>query len=294
MKGYHYRWGYARRNVPLEMKNFHRFKKFTDELQRVDISRISRHMEEHPGKGRLIYNEGSPCFDFFRLCPHGEMVSHFPQHDLWQEVDTDESILDKFRVTSSKYETPDTTVDYEDYRLFFMQDSSTHNVKGFVSALRSAYRNKRLTLFKGHPVSPIPAREIWEWATQEGLVSDYSIFVDASPFDLIDKASCVISDNSTMNLTATLMGKPSLVYRPNEYWPLSHIIENDNFDVPPIHTNLTKKYLTWYYHVVCIDTNNPLFPVKIKRIIDQFLQGLSFKEIFSYENHQRSVAAYGY
>lgn len=294
MRGYHYRWAWIRKNVPLEMRNFHRFKKFTDVLQQIDIDKVSRHLEEHPGNGMLIYNEGSPCFDYFRLSPHGEHINHFTKHDLWLDVEPDEKILDKFPVFSSKYNTDEIVSTYENYRLFFMQDSSTHNVKGFVSALRSATKHKKLTLFKGHPVSPIPAHEIWEWAKQEGLVSEYSVFVMSCPFNLIKNADCVISDNSTMNLTATLMGKPSLMYRPNEYWPLSHIIEDDNFDVPIISNDIIIQYLTWYYHVFCIDTNNPLFPVKIERIINQFKQGLTFKEIFSYENHKRSVASYGY
>lgn len=286
-KDYHYYWA-RNRLVRKKLLNFEKFKIFSDAIYYHDSKNQVFHIDQYKNKinGALFYSEGAPNFNLFKLTPGGEYIRKFSTNTLWKQYEANYDILSKFTTfENNKYIQEETgSIEYDNYDLFLMQMSHTKDKQVFYDALIYATSMKVLTLFKAHPVaSDKPSIEVWREANTNGLVSDYTVFVDNVSVDqLIENANIVYSADSAASLNAILAGKKTATFRKNDLCEIIPTISSPEelSTVTPPRMEIVSKFLNWYYNRLCIDINDDAFEDRISYILKSYNNNKSFEEIF--------------
>lgn len=285
------KWVVDRKHDPLKIKNLPHLIKFCDVVdaasQKYGIPCVM--YEAYPVAGHettLTYQAGSPNFNLFRLLPGGWYIYRNPFLHLWKECDVDEGIEDVFAgMSNDRYHQPHGAVELPaDYNLYFMQIESQllRDDQACRSALSHARETKTYTVFKSHPATDIPSKVTWERYTNEGLISEYSIFVEnMSTDDLTRNANFVYSSDSAASFNAFLQGKRVATFHQTDLSEIVPIIETpyelDN--IQPASSEQRKQFLSWYYHNLSIDIFKDGFDEKIHDIVQMASVGKTAEEI---------------
>lgn len=281
-QNYDLHWAAMRMRMPAKLKNYYKFKKFSDEVYKLDFENVVYHQDQKRPIKSLVYNEGSPNFNLFKLTPFGDMIIRFSVDDVWSTTAIDSDIFSKFStMKNEKYHNASKEI-YIDrpYDLFFMQLSKTFDYAAMQDALIYAKDSKTFTIFKGHPLAAdAPSTDAWNLFSD--LHSEYSMFIsEANNHKLVQNAKRVYSADSATTLNAILLRKPVFTYRATDMFPIAPVITSAyemSHIVPDEET--VARYLSWYLHKLCIDIDTN-FSEKIERIITMFNKGSTFSEIF--------------
>lgn len=301
-------WLVLRKHQPLKLKNFPHLSKFSESIKRLSDKHQIPYVFADAHKAQyleysLIFRGGSPNYKLFKMTPYGDYVTRWPMYHLWKDCDIDEGIIDRFNaMPNNRYIQPDSKTETpESYDLYLMQmnlastpmlphnphlDVESGTPKDDVvcrKALKYVKENKIYTIFKAHPTTTIPSSKVWEIYKREGLVSEYSIFVDDVNTDsLIPKANRVYSADSAVSLNAMLAGKRVATFHPMDLSEVVPMIKTpeDLDDIEPISLEDQKRFLSWYYHKLAIDIDDPNYEDKMESIMIRFKNGERTREIF--------------
>jgi hypothetical protein len=305
------RWAQRRlRNKqPTKLKNFHYIKKFNDTLLEVydeyvemydvigrfNLSRVNFYnynMNAHRLK-HLLYSEGSPNFQHFTLTPSGEYAvgAYNPMYHLWKDFETDPNILPFYRsLGNNKYEQPKGSMEIgQPYNLFLLQMARTRDTIETIKALLSTRVTKKLTIFKTHPLVGDGSNyhDLWKYYIELGLINEYTKLVDNCNVDsLIRNADLVYSSDSAATMNAMLIGKPVITYKRMYLSEIVPILTNHQqlLNLQPVPEEHLARWMSWYYHKLVIDLDDPNYKEKMRYIVKSYLDNKTVKEIFGNAN----------
>jgi hypothetical protein len=284
-------WVSDRRYQPLKLKNAPLLIKFSKALEesskKYNVSYLLgesglTHQYDHV----LIYHAGSPNFNMFKLLPGHDYIYKNPFLNLWKECDIDSNILEVFSsMANQRYlEGDKQACTYSDYDLCLMQMEAVIPRDDEVcrKSLNFAKESKTLTLFKSHPSTAVSSKTTWDTYKKEGLVSDYSVFVEDFEFNsVIDGANRIYSSDSAVSFNALLKNKKVATFHEIDLSEVVPIIsshsELDNIESIPDCDRL--QFLSWYYHKLSIDVLKPDYQEKIDQTVMLVSKGKTSIEI---------------
>lgn len=274
-------WIERRKNCPIKLKNAPFLKKFEDGL----CYEKARHLDQYQ-PNHLIYNEGSPNFYKFKMCPNGDYIVTNPRLHLWKNTKTNPYIWETLDSSNDKYqvETIQFTFD-QPYDLFLLQMVSTKDLRPTVDALYHATKNKRVTLFKKHPAvgDGTDFDIVWKKFESYGLITNYTILIENVDNDaLVKNARVVYSADSAVTYNALIRGIPTATYRDTDLSEIVPVIKNADCisEIPKINHTETEQFLTWYHEKLVIDVTKHDYKQKRDRVVDMYSVGMSTAEIF--------------
>jgi len=317
-------WAKARYNTPEKLKNLPYLIKFNESLKKISVKHDIYFLFCDVIKAKflsntLLYRGGSPNYRLFKISPGGEYILNNPRYHLWKNCDIDSNILNLWNsFPNNRYEQSKKTIELpKSYDLFCLQltgkifdstnlppgkmdlpsDDPRWNSKyldrimprdewATRDAIKYATENKRYTIFKSHPVTSQPNVNCWKDFQKEGIINEYTIFVDRDGCNidyLVDNADLVYSADSAVSLNAMLKGKRVATYYNTD---LSEVIPQI-FDsgelktVRPVPEEDVKRFLTWYYYKLSFDIESANYEEKIENFVMNFKKGQRAKELFS-------------
>ena len=239
-------------------------------------------------RNALTWTSGSPNINLIKLTFNSE-YTYFrdnPRYGFWKDEEIDPNIISKFKsFNNNRFPQPDQEIELpENYDLFFLQIPHSKDRNETIDALKYCKDRKIYTLFKGHPTSPFPGnKKVWDKLKEEGYVSEYSIYVEAETDFLIKNARRTYSSTSVCSLNSILQNKITATYNDND---LSEIVPTmktayELDDVEPIKQEDIERYLSWYYHKLCIDVYNENCDERIEKRILNFKNKVPMREFLS-------------
>lgn len=238
-------------------------------------------------KNCLVYDSGLPNFQHYLLTPNGYYINKFHNFDLWKRFDIDSTMLSFFKsLDNTKYKQPNNKIKIDKPYVFYaLQNTANEKQQQIKSTLKWATKNKRLVVFKPHPIHYKEALEFWEKLKGANLISDYTQLVsDVDVNDLIINSTAVVTNDSSTTFTAALYGIPSATFSRTRFCEIvPHISDISEIDgVTATKEKDVERFLTWYYNKLVVDVTTPQFESKIQTIIDLFFyQNQPFEYIFS-------------
>jgi hypothetical protein len=282
---YYEAWADRRASSKLKLNNVDILKRFETLLNSLEVEaiHIDNYPENHP---TLYYSEGSANFELFKLTPRGEYIVRNPGLHLWKSHDIDSGIIDRLNgLSNTKYLQSQSQFNAETpYNLFLLQMASTIDLVPTLDAVKYATEQKRYTLFKTHPAvgDGTDFESLWSMFEKHGIISDYTVLVDADLMTLIRGAEVVYSADSACTFNALLEGKPVYNYRSNEFSDIVPLIKSSkNLPANAIDRDDVLRFLSWYYHSLSIDFNDEKASTeKILRISNMYKEGKDLPEMF--------------
>jgi hypothetical protein len=302
-------WLVVRKDKPLKLKNFPHLFKFSESIKRLSEKHQIPYVFAEAYIAMyfdytLIYRGGSPNYKLFKMTPHGDYVTRWPMYHLWKDHPIDDGIIERFlAMPNNRYMQPNTVIETpESYDLYLMQMNITKfKVTNHINpnwdfekdapkddvvcrmVLKYVKENKIYTLFKAHPTTSMPSEKAWEVYKRDGLVSEYSIFIDNVNTDsLIPNANRIYSADSAVSLNAMLAGKKVATFHPMDLSEIIPMIKSpEELDlIQPVPIEDQKRFLSWYYHKLVIDIDDPNYEDKMESIMIRFKNGERTKELF--------------
>jgi hypothetical protein len=278
--------------------------KYEVNISYIELQEMRRYVHQY--QHTLFWTGGSPNLHLCKITPAADylFVKQNPRFNLWKDWPIDYTIIDRFKAfKNNKFNQPDLHIELpEKYDLFLLQNMGigARDFPYTKDALEYATNTKTYTLFKGHPAlkdqkgnhtayHKQPNREIWEEYTQSGWVSEYTIFIDdANTDELMEHAQITYAGNSVASLAAMLKGYKTATYADND---LSEILPQiktayELKDVQSVDIETLTRFLSWYYHSLCIDCSTKEYDweKKLERIVSGFKIGERTKELFGWKS----------
>jgi capsule polysaccharide export protein KpsC/LpsZ len=292
------RWNKLRENDPLKLVNIGRLSKFNNTLREIQKEMKCEGLIQHfdmfknpaqsTTKRNIIYFEGSPNFNHFRVTPDGYNILSFPRFNFWKKHDVDSNIREKLlELPNNKYNQQENVAKVKGkYNLFVLQNPwiDQHIIR---DVLRYAKETKTHTVFKGHPIirGKVKIEIMWKKFYDEGLISEYSSLVkDVNLDPLIDKADLVILKSSGAGMQALIKGKKMVLYKDCDYSEVVPLITtmSELGEVKQYSKKDQDRFLSWYYNKFSIDVDASDFKEKLTtRIEDTFIKNKTLEEIFT-------------
>jgi len=239
----------------------------------------------------LFYEPGTPNIQLFKFSPGGDYIFKNPRYHLWKECDIDYDILKKFdKLPNNRYTQTQRTIPVPDsYDLFPLALSAKKKNEFGIpkdevvtrDAIRYATEKKRYTIFKESHLAV--KGKTWHDFVKEGITSKYTIYAEDCNGDyLIDNADRVYSSESAMCFQAMLKGKIVATYHDTDSSEVMPIIKtaSEIDDIEPLPIGKLYRYLSWYYHKLCINIYDENAEERINDRISRFINGERTKELF--------------
>ena len=186
------------------------------------------------------------------------------------------------------------------------EKSQFSDERTLLEAFRYAKENKRLTVFKEpHVIARrfIKLRDpnikigkdrtvdrgaemhrglpsYFDYYKEIGLTSEYCIFTNCDLNYLINGADRVYSSNSGATLNALLARKPVATFT---YTDLSEIVpvisSADDLPNEPLDVEILMRFLSWYYHKLCINITDANASERIEERFRRYLKNPDLKEM---------------
>ena len=277
-KPYAKEWAIYRRDKISKVKKAPLVKKFEDELAKYSLDAIHIDIIDraklHSYKNTFVYTEGTPNFHHF-ICSKGaayapisgmgwagNIGAYNPFEYRYKNYDIDRDVLAIYKdTTNSKFDIerkePDLSCLPDTFDLFAAQQPMSVDRNHTQDALKYAKNKKRHVVFSNHPSSNDSHN--WDVFKKSGLTSEYTHFVtDVDTNALVKRSSRIFSACSGVNFLGLLNRKPTVSYRNLPWSEVSPVIKNatDEFtDWIPEEEDLLR-FLSWYYHDLCIDISS--------------------------------------
>ena len=243
------------------------------------------------GEKDLFYCENTPIFHFFKFSPKKYFMEKEDVFNLWKKSDTDGNIIDKFEsFNTNKYKQPNQTIDieYDKFILFPLQSMfEKFNTEIFYDCVKWAVKNEKNIVFKLHTfhTNDNSIQKAIDNVCVYPKVKKYVKFVgnEYNIDNLIDQCEMVWIFNSGAGLQALLKGKSvSYFMKPFEYYPMCKYAKtpeeayDGKYDLDTV-----KKFLSWYYHKLIIDSTSSNFEEKMHDRLDKVLnKNLTIHDIY--------------
>lgn len=296
-------WVACRTNQPDKLKNSYLIDRFNTAIYSIIDNFVNGSIYYNNivpynciSNNSLLYEETSPYINLFSIAPKAYYTQDSSFCDLWKLTDIDSAIIDTFSgIPSSKYKNNE--LEYpisQNYILFAMQSDSqqldkNYNKDGIASVLQFAIDNKINIVFKLHPFTNYRTRFLkdLELFKSSNLLSKYSHIVSHkySTNHLIANADQVWTFSSGVAMQAVIAGKKvSCFSSKHTFGPIVHTVSSpeDAFSSKKIESTDILRFLTWYYHKLCIDLHTDTFKAVLYDRCDKFFnKKLSLEQIFT-------------
>lgn len=296
-------WVLGRTNQPGKLHNSHFIGYFNNAITAIKDSIKEGSVfynnvvpTERIDNNSLIYEETSPYVNLFSLAPKSYYIKDPDFLDLWNFTDIDSTIIETFdRIPSSKY--INSSLEYalpNRYILFAMQSDSQQLTKNYnkriVEKTLQFARDKKINiLFKLHPFTNYRTRFLQDLRSfkEQGLLSSYAHILSHkyNTSHLINNADQVWTFSSGVALQAVIANKKTVCFSTdNTFGPAVVLASSpeEAFYSNDVCPNTILRFLTWYYHKICLDLHNSNFQSKLYERCDNFFnKKLPMKLIFT-------------
>jgi hypothetical protein len=281
-----------RKQHPLKIKNLpqvHKFLKTVIELSKNYKGYLS-HIDNYSGKdGHLVYEEGNPNFNLYKVSPNGIFINYYNQsNDYWKTTEIRKGTVDTMlALSNNKYEVASSLVCLpKNFILFPLQRAIAENYY-LESVAKWAKINKVYVVFKEHPCSS-EETTFAEIINSVKNRSEYTMFVNkkANIDYLIDKCNRVWTLDSGVGFTATVKGKPVATFRPTDYSVFGNQVSTlrDAALIKAPSKEELHRFLTWYYDVFTIDIDSSDFKERLSYRFDAFYnKNSSIKDLYTWK-----------
>jgi len=234
-------------------------------------------------KRHLSYSEGCPIFNFFKLIPNGHFINNFSleymsdDYPIREDIENilDNNILKKWDDSFTKK----ISNIHDDYILFLTQHLwSKPQFDILKSVIGYCINHDETLLIKEHIIPPenVAYRKVVFWIKNKCNEHANIHFIDKTyeTFPLLDNAKYIWSVNSSVGLTAIVMGKRYSYFTKNVDFAFhiaahhaNSIQEAVNYDHS--YEKFLRKF-SWYYDKMVIDVNDENHFYKLDKQFHRF------------------------